>query len=346
MKIEQKTVATRVGDITIYTITNAAGCTVTLSTMGAGIIGITVPDANGKIEDVVLGYADPADYYADAPCCGKVPGRFANRIARGKFSLDGKEYQLAINNGVNHLHGGPEGFNNKNWQSCIEGESVLFTLNSPDGDENYPGNLEVKVRYTWSEDNALSIDFTATTDAKTVVNFTNHAYFNLKGEGSGDMLDHELQIFGSRYLPTDDTLIPTGEYAPVAGTPMDFTTPKTIGRDIKQDFPALNYGKGYDNAWLIDGADGSMRLSAILTCKSTGRVLEVSTNQVAQHVYTGNWLDGSPVAKCGRSYKDYEGVALECEDLPDAPNHENFPSTVLAPGETFSRKIVFTFKTK
>lgn len=350
MKISRQTAPSPMGEITLYTLTNESGASVTLSSLGAGIVKTDVPDRNGKLDDVVIGYANPADYIADGSCAGKIPGRFANRIARGHFTLDGKEYTLAINNGPNALHGGPTGFMNRIWDSTADEaeDSVTFTRNSPDGEEGYPGTLKVKAKYTWSDDNVLTLRLQAETDAPTVINLTNHAYWNLEGHNSGSILDHELQLACSHYLPTDDTLIPTGEIAAVAGTPMDFTSPKKIGRDIKADFPALNYGKGYDNCWIADGPKrkGELRTVAILTSEPSGRVLEVSTTQPAAQVYTGNWLAGSPANKCGRSYNDYDGVAIECQNMPDAPNHADFPSAVLRPGEKYDETIRFSFKTK
>ena len=263
MKTKIDIVPSERGDITLYTLTNEQGAQVRLSSVGAGIVSIVVPDRDGHLADVALGYANPVDYFYDGPCAGKTPGRYANRIARGRFFLDGESFQLNINNGPNALHGGPEGFAQKIWECDMEGDTVVFTLDSPDGDEHYPGNLQARVAYTWTEENVLKIELSAVTDRKTVVNLTNHTYFNLAGEGSGTVLDHELQLNCSRYLPTDDTLIPTGEMAPVAGTPMDFMQPKRLGQDIKQDFPALNYGKGYDNCWVIDDAEGQVRLAAV-----------------------------------------------------------------------------------
>jgi len=347
MKVKIDTVATERGDITLYELTNAHGASVRLSALGAGITGITVPDREGNLADVVLGYKNAGDWFYDGPCAGKVPGRYANRIAKGHLEVDGKTYQLNINNGPNHLHGGPEGFNNKIWDCEMEGDTVVFTLESPDGDEHYPGNLTARVAYTWSDDNVLKIELGAVTDAPTVVNLTNHTYFNLAGEDKGGTaLEQTLQLNCSRYLPTDDTLIPTGELAPVADTPMDFTQAKPLGCDIKQDFPALNYGKGYDNCWVIDGyEDGDMRLAAVLTDPKSGRQLEISTDQPAAQVYTGNWLEGCPTSKSGKAYHDYDGVAIECQGMPDAPNHANFPSQELRPDEEYRRTILFAFKT-
>lgn len=347
MKIDKTITASPKGDITLYRLTNANGASVTLSSLGAGIVSVVVPDRDGNADDVVLGYADPKDYFYDGPCAGKVPGRFANRIARGHFSIDGKEYTLAINNGPNALHGGPEGFQNRIW-SCTEEPdgSILFSYTAEDGEEGYPGNLTATARYTWSDDNALTLVLTAVTDAKTVVNLTNHAYWNLDGHNAGSALDHVMQIAADRYLPTDDTLIPTGEMAPVVGTPMDFTEPKTVGKEIREDFPALNYGKGYDNCWVVTDWDGTLREVASLYSSKSGRTLTVSTTQPAAQVYTGNWLAGSPANKNGRSYNDYDGIAIECQHMPDSPNHTNFPSTLLEPGEKLEETIIFAFGTK
>lgn len=349
MKIEKTSATSSLGEITIYTLTNAQGAKVTLSSLGAGIVSVVVPDRNGVMTDVAIGYTNPADYIADGPCAGKVPGRFANRIAKGHFTLDGKEYTLAINNGPNALHGGPTGYMNRIWNSTANAAdgTVTFTYHSADGEEGYPGNLDVTATYTWSDNNILTLNLKAETDAPTVINLTNHAYWNLEGHDSGNVFDHEMQLACSKWLPTDNTLIPTGEIAEVAGTPMDFTSPKKIGQDIKKDFPALEYGKGYDNCWVADNyKKGEMHTIAILSSEPSGRVLEVSTTQPAVQVYTGNWLAGSPANKAGRSYNDYDGVAIECQNFPDAPNKPNFPSPVLRPGEVYDETIVFSFKTK
>lgn len=346
MTIDKRKVMSSKGDITLFTITNAAGSSVELSSLGAGIVSIVVPDKMGNMADVVLGYADATDYFYDGPCAGKVPGRYANRIAKGKFSIDGVEYNLAINNGPNALHGGPEGFQNQIWDSEEKDGKVIFTYTSKDGEEGYPGTLTAKVEYSWSDDNELTIDMTATSDKSTIVNLTNHAYFNLAGEDSGSVLDHKLWLACSKYLPTDDTLIPTGEKVPVEGTPMDFRVAKALGKDIKQEFPALIYGKGYDNCWVVDMWNRELRKVAELSEDTTGRVMEVHTTQPAAQVYTGNWLAGSPKSKSGRSYNDYDGVAIECQGMPDAPNKPNFPSQRLDAGETYNQTIKFTFKTK
>ena len=236
-----------------YTMTNAGGASVVLGSVGAAIVSINVPDRDGKLGDVVIGYPDAESYFADGPCSGKCPGRFANRIAGGRFTLDGKVYTLPVNNGPNHLHGGPEGFQNQVWDSRIDGDAVEFQYFSEDGEAGYPGNLKVVARYEWSENNELRLTLTAKCDRRTVVNLTNHVYFNLDGEGSGTVLDHILRLNASEYLPTDSTLIPLGDSEPVAGTPMDFQNAKTIGRDIKKDFPDINIAKGFDSNYCIDG---------------------------------------------------------------------------------------------
>lgn len=347
MKMIKECVASSKGDVTLYTITNASGNSVKLSSVGAGIVSVVVPDASGKMADVVIGYPNVDDYFYDGPYAGKVPGRYANRIAKGHFSIDGKGYTLAINNGPNALHGGPESFGQKIWASEEVENGVRFSLESPDGEEGYPGNLKVTATYTWSENNELRLDFVAVCDQKTVINLTNHAYFNLDGESAGTVLDHMLRLAASRYLPTDDTLIPSGEIAEVAGTPMDFTSEKRIGAEIKADFPALNYGKGYDNCWVVDNwTPGELKTVAWLRSEKSGRVLEVATTQPAAQVYTGNWLAGCPKSKSGKDYQDYDGVAIECQGFPDAPNHANFPSQLLEPGQEYKQTIVFTFKTK
>ena len=334
-------------DINIYTLTNAKGAFVKLSDIGAAIVSVVVPDKDGNMADVVLGYPDPMSYFADGPCAGKVPGRFANRIAKGHFTLDGVEYTLPVNNGPNHLHGGPDGFQNKVWESREHEGGVEFMYFSEDGEQGYPGAVKAVARYEWTDDCELRLTLTAESDAPTVINLTNHAYFNLNGEGSGSVLNHTLKLNASEYLPTDDTLIPLGESVPVAGTPMDFVNEKPLGQDIKADFPALNFGKGYDNCWVIDGAEpGQLQACAELYAPESGRLLEVYTTQPGVQVYTGNWLAGCPVAKCGRSYNDYDGVAIECQNFPDSPNKADFPSPVLRPGEVYEQAIIFAFGTR
>lgn len=348
MKAEIRKETTRKGEAILVTLTNASGASVTLCSVGAAIVAVNVPDASGKMADVVIGYRDVDSYFYDGPCSGKVPGRYANRIAAGKLTVDGKTYQLAINNGPNALHGGPEGFQNQIWDTEVKGDdTVEFTYHAADGEENYPGNLTAKAVYKWNDACELTLDLYAVTDAPTVVNLTNHVYFNLAGDGSGSALGQELQLKASKYLPTDSTLIPTGDIADVAGTPMDFTVPHTLGERIKEDFPALVYGKGYDNCWVIDDyVPGKEQLVACLTDPVSGRKLEVTTDQPAVQVYTGNYLGGDILGKTGKLYRDYDGVAIECQDMPDAPNHPEFPSTALLPGEEYHRVIKFKFSTK
>ena len=330
----------------LYTLTNSKGASVTLSEIGAGIVSIMVPDRDGNLADVALGYDKPESYIKDGPCLGKCPGRFANRIALGKFTLDGVEYHLPINNGPNSLHGGPDGFANKVWESRILGDAVEFMYFSEDGEQGYPGNLKAVAHYEWSEDNELKRTFTAECDAPTVVNLTNHVYFNMDGEGSGTILDHMLKLNCSEYLPTDATQIPLGDSEPVAGTPMDFVNAKPVGRDIRADFEPLKIGNGYDHCWVIDGAEpGQLQAAAKLWSEKSGRLVEIFTTQPGLQVYTGNWLAGCPVGKNGHVYGNNDGIALECQHFPDSPNKPEYPSTVLRPGEVYEEAIIFAFRT-
>ncbi len=328
-----------------YTITNASGASVVLSNIGAAIVAVNVPDKDGRLGDVVLGYGKAENYMYDGPCFGKCPGRYANRIARGRFTLDGKAYELPVNNGPNHLHGGPEGFQNKVWESRKKRGAVEFKYVAADGEMGYPGRMVVVAHYEWDDDNVLRLTFTAKSDAATVVNLTNHAYWNLDCKGS--VLNHRLRLNASEYLPTDATLIPLGESEPVAGTPMDFLNPKRLGRDIRKDFPALKIGKGYDACWLIDGyMPGQLQEAAELKAARSGRVLKVYTTQPGVQVYTGNWLEGCPAGPDGRVWHDYDAVAIECQHYPDSPNHPDYPTTVLRPGEVFEEAIIWAFKVK
>ena len=334
-------------EIILYTLKNKKGAYVQLSNIGAGIVSVVVPDKDGNLADVVIGYPEASSYFGDGPCSGKVPGRYANRIALGKFILDGVEYTLPVNNGPNHLHGGPEGFQNKVWESRENEGGVEFLYYSEDGEMGYPGAVKVIARYDWSEDCELRLTLTAESDAPTVINLTNHAYFNLNGEGKGDILGHLLRLNASEYLPTTDSLIPLGESVPVAGTPMDFVTAKSLGADINTDFPALKYGKGYDNCWVIDGYEpGQIQEAAELYAPESGRVLSVYTTQPGVQVYTGNWLTGCPAGKNGHVYEDYGAVAIECQNFPDAPNKADYPSAVLRPGEVYEHAIIFAFSAR
>lgn len=344
MKISKESVMSPKGDITLYTITNSKGAQIVLSSLGAGINKIIVPDAAGNMADVILGYENPCDYIADGPCSGKTPGRYANRIKDGKITVEGKEYNLPINNGPNHLHGGPEGFQNQIWDSKVDGDSVVFTRVSPDGEMGYPGTLTAKVTYTWDDEDRLTINYEATTDAPTYVNLTNHAYFHLGGHNKGNVLNHLLQLNCSNYLPTDPSQAPLGNLAPVEGTPMDFTSPKELGKDIKADFEALKIGKGYDHCFAVDGWEkGKLSVIGTLTDPESGRKLTISSTQPGAQVYTGNWLTGSPKGKDGMEYHDYDLVAIECQGFPDAPNKPGFPSQLLLPGDTYRQTIVYKF---
>lgn len=346
MKIDKSVWAVKDGkEILRYTVTNESGASVVLCSVGAAIVEIHVPDKDGKLADVVLGYPDAESYFGDGPCSGKIPGRFANRICKGHLEIDGTVYQLPINNGPNALHGGPEGFHSQIWESRVDGDAVEFMYFSEDGEQGYPGNMKVVARYEWTEDNKLFLTMTAVTDAETVINLTNHVYFNLNGEGNGNILDHELQLNCAEYLPTDDTQIPLGDSEAVAGTPMDFVQPKKIGAEIdKYDFAPLKIGKGYDHCWVIDGHEqGQLCQAAELYSPASGRSVVVTTTQPGVQVYTGNWLTGCPKGKNGHEYHDYEGVALECQHFPDSPNKAEYPTTALKPGETYQEAIIFAF---
>lgn len=347
MKVEQQTISTEAGQVSLFKITNSSGASVTLTSAGAGIVSVNVPDRNGLMADVVTGYENQADYLGDGPCSGKTVGRFGNRIARGHLDIDGTVYQLPINNGPNCLHGGPEGIHNQIWQGRVDGDStVVFTLTDADGHMGFPGNLDVCVAYTWTDGNELRISITARTDKATAVNITNHAYWNLSGHNAGSVLGHRLQLYASRWLPTDSDLVPTGALDSVAGTPMDFTAEKPLGSDINADFDALRYGKGYDNCWAVDGYDGTLRDVARLYDPDSGRVLTIRSTQPGVQVYTGNWLTGSPKGKGGYEYHDYDAVAIECQHFPDSVHHPHFPDTILRPGRTLHQVISFTLSTR
>lgn len=341
MKITTRRYPSEAGEITVYRIVNSRGASVSLSSLGAGILEINVPNKMGKIENVALSYARPSDYLADGPCMGKIPGRYANRIANGRFSIDGKEYSLAVNNGPNHLHGGPTGFQNRIWDSCITPDGVQFTYVSADGEEGYPGQLTVTAHYRWTDRNKLVLTLKAVSTKDTIVNLTNHVYFNLRGADSGSALDHKLRVNASKYLVTDENLTPTGELADVAGTPMDFRKLRAVGSRIRANFPALVYGKGYDNCWVLDSQEAAVVKEAV-----SGRKLAVKTDQPGVQIYTGNWLNGCPVNHSGNRYMDYDGIAVEAQGFPDAPNHPDFPSQLLRAGDTYSRFISFEFTTE
>lgn len=344
MKITLDITSTPKGDAAIIKLTNRHGASVVLSSVGAGIVEINVPDRDGNISDVILGYANIADYLYDGPTMGKTPGRYANRICHGHFTLDGKSYTLPVNCGPHHLHGGLEGFQNQLWKYDIGTDSVKFSLCSSDGDSGYPGTLNASVTYCWSDDNKLTIEYDAATDAPTPVNMTNHAYWNLDGEGAGSALHHRLKINASSYVETDETLQPTGTLREVKDTPMDFTEEKEVGRDINEDYDALKHGNGYDHCYAFDAYDpkGSQVIGAELYSPASGRRLVVRTTYPGMQLYTANWLTGStPAGRHGADYHDYDAVALECQMYPDAPNHPSFPSAILRPGEKYHHVIIY-----
>ncbi|HPW78075.1 MAG: Aldose 1-epimerase precursor [Bacteroidetes bacterium ADurb.Bin037] len=333
--------------IVSYKITNKKGSYVQLCNIGATVMGIGVPDRNGLIEDVVPGYQDIMQYFQDPPYFGKTVGRYANRIARGTFSLEGKQYHLTINKNSSHLHGGPQSMCFKVWISRIEegGDAVSFTYASPHGEENYPGNMQVTATFRWSEDDILTLELRAITDMTTIINLTSHTYFNLAGEGNGSIHNHILQLNAEHYLPVDETSIPLGAPATVKNTPFDFTSPKPIGKDIAQDNEQLRIGNGYDHCWCLPLSDGTMQKAAVLSEPVSGRILTIHTTQPGIQVYTGNWLSGNGKGKNGIPHKDRHAVALECQYYPDSPNKPEYPSCLLRPGELYLQKIVYAFST-
>ncbi len=331
-------------EIVQYTATNSHGAWVKLLNLGATITGIGVPDKNGVIDDIALGYKEWGSYQGDGAAMGKSVGRCANRIANAGFVLDGKEYRLSANVAPNALHGGPTGFQNRVWDSCVEDSAIVFSYISADGEEGYPAKLSVKAIYSWSDECDLSITYRAESDGATVVNLTNHVYFNLKGDGNGLIEDHKLYLNASKWLPTTEQQIPTGEIVEVAGTPMDFLMSTPIGDRIDSDFEALKIGRGYDHCWVVDNYEGGLlNHVATLSEDSSGRVIEIKSTQPGVQIYTGNWLEGSPEGKNGL-YVNRSGVAIECQNFPNAVNQPNFPSPILREGDNYSQQIIFTFK--
>lgn len=329
-----------------YTLSNAAGMQVEIITYGGIITSMKVPNAAGGLNDVVLGYDSLSDYEKGSPYFGALIGRYGNRIADGSFTLDDQTYTLVQNDGKNHLHGGTKGFDKVVWSadSKIEDNKAVLQLHylSQDMEEGYPGNLHTEVVYTLTNDNMLEVAYKATTDKKTVVNLTQHAYFNLSG--AKDILDHELRLQAPRYLPIDETLIPTGEIASVEGTPFDFTSFKTIGRDIETESLQLERGLGYDHCWVLDNPNKELQTAALLKEASSGIQMEVRTDQPAIQFYSGNFLDGTNPMKQSDSFYNYRsGLCLETQHYPNAPNEASFPSTVLSPGEVYSTKTQFLF---
>lgn len=335
--------------VDLYTFTNKNGVEVAITNFGGIVVSVKVRDRSGKIADVVLGYDSLDGYISDKSYFGALVGRYANRIAHGQFSLDGVSYKLARNNGENSLHGGVKGFNKAVWEAkevaSKEAPSLQLDYLSKDGDEGYPGNLKVQVVYTLTDANELKIDYSATTDKKTVVNLTNHSYFNLAGQGNGDILSHQLTIQGDRFTPVDAGLIPTGELRPVEGTPFDFGKKTAIGARINADDEQLKLGKGYDHNWVVNHPT-EYALAARAVEPKSGRVLEVWTTQPGVQFYTGNFLDGTVIGKGGKAYTLRSAFCLETQHFPDSPNHPEFPSTVLSPGERYHQVTAFKFLTE
>jgi len=336
--------------VELYTLTNANGLEAKITNYGGIVVSLLVPDRDGKPGDVVLGYETLEEYIENNPYFGTLVGRYGNRIARGKFTLEGIEYTLAQNDGENHLHGGPKGFDKVVWKADAvrskKSVGLKLTYLSKDGEEGYPGNLSVTVVYTLTNDNELKIEYTAVTDKVTIVNLTHHGYFNLAGAGLGDILGHELMIKADRFTPVDKGLIPTGELRSVKGTPMDFTRAVAIGARIDQAAGQLVLGGGYDHNWVLNNGDGSLALAAKVYEPTTGRVMEVYTTEPGIQFYSGNFLDGSITGKGGKVYEYRYGFCLETQHFPDSPNKPDFPSTVLKPGETYTTTTIYTFSVK
>ncbi|MFB3829556.1 MAG: aldose epimerase family protein [Bryobacteraceae bacterium] len=330
-------------DVDLYTLANRNGMQAAITTYGGIVVSLKVPDRAGKAEDVVLGFDDLQGYLKRHPYFGALIGRYGNRIGQGKFTLNGVEYTLARNNGENALHGGLKGFDKAVWQARAEDNRLALSHVSKDGDEGYPGTLSVTVTYTLTDNNELRIDYAATTDKDTVVNLTNHSYFNLSGAGNGDILKHQVMLNADRFTPVDAGLIPTGELKPVEGTPFDFRKPTEIGARIGQPDEQLVRGKGYDHNFVVNGASGTLRLAARVTEPTSARVMEVYTTEPGIQFYTGNFLDGSLTGKGGKVYRHRYGFCLETQHFPDSPNKPEFPSTVLKPGQQYRSTTVYKF---
>lgn len=330
--------------IILYTIKNRFGSEVHLTNLGAAVVAVKFADRNGKIEDVALGYKEPMSYMGDGAACGKSVGRVANRIARGRMTVEGKEYRLEINNGPNHLHGGSKNFANRIWECRVEQNRVVFSLLSEDGDQGYPGDLFVEAIYDFTDDNTLEITYLAKSSATTVVNLTNHLYWNLAGENSGETIhDHELKMECHYALEADSTQIPTGKLLDVKGTAMDFLEFRRLGDGISSEFNRIKDFGGYDHYWVMDNWEKNiLKPIATLRHRASGRKIELFTSQPGIMLYTGNWLSGGcPKTKSGGYYEDFGGVALECQNYPDAVNKPEFPTPILKPGELYCQKIMF-----
>ncbi len=338
------------GPVDLYTMTNSSGIEVHAMNYGGIIVSMRVPDNKGMTADVALGFDTLDGYLNNKPYFGAIIGRYGNRIANGKFTLDGTEYQLARNDSPNSLHGGIKGFDKVLWHGehfgNNQGLGVTFTYTSKDGEEGYPGNLETKVTYTLTDENALQIEYEAVTDKATPVNLTNHSYFNLAGEGAGNILKHQLMLNAERFTPVDGTLIPTGEFRPVARTPFDYTKPATIGSQIDADDKQLAVAHGYDHNFVLNRKHSGLELAGRIHELKTGRVLKVYTTEPGVQFYTGNFLDGTVAGKHGHAYDKHAAFCVETQHFPDSPNHPNFPSTILMPGQTYYSRTVYKFSTE
>ncbi len=333
--------------IKTFTLTNPHGLKVRISNFGGKIISILTRDKNHKWADIVLGYDEEHEYVSGNPYFGALIGRYGNRIAKGKFSLNGNTYQLNINSRLDALHGGPTGFHNRIWEASFikssKGESLELTYISEDGEEGFPGQLTVKVVYTLTDDNELVIDYQAETDKTTVVNLTNHAFFNLSGEGSGQVMNHELKINAQYFTPVDEGIIPTGEIRSVQGTAFDFRDFHKIGSRIATEDEQIRFGRGYDHNWVLTKNGSSFSLAASVREPDSGRELEVWTTEPGLQFYSGNFLDGSDIGKGGKQYVFRSAFCLEAQHFPDSPNHPDFPTTTLHPGEKYTQRTVYKF---
>ncbi len=337
--------------VDLYVLSNKNGVEVDITNFGAAVVSLKVPDRHGKTDDVVLGYDDLDGYLHDKSYFGATVGRYANRIAHGKFTLNGTTYTLAKNDGENHLHGGVQGFNKVVWEakdvSTADAAALQLNYLSKNGEEGYPGNLSVQVTYTLTNNNELKIDYAATTDKDTVLNLTHHSYFNLAGQGKGDILQHQLLLHASKFTPVDATLIPTGEIRSVKGTPLDFASATAIGSRIGQDDEQLKLGHGYDHNFVLDGGtEGAPVLAAQVYEPSSGRVMEVWTTQPGVQFYSGNFLDDTIRGKSGSTYRRRAAFCLETQHFPDSPNKPNFPSTILKPGSQFKSSTAYKFSSR
>ena len=334
--------------VDIYTLENDNGCQVKITNYGGIVVSLTVPDKNGQLGDVVLGYNTLDEYIENSPFFGSLIGRYGNRIAKGKFELNGQTYTFAINNDPNHLHGGPKGFDKVVWDAKeiqeVDAVGLELTYLSIDGEEGYPGNLSVTVKYLWTNDNELKIEYAATTDKTTVVNLTNHSYFNLACKGG--ILSHEMMINADKFTPCDETQIPTGELRDVKGTPFDFTSPTKIGAGINEDNEQLKFGFGYDHNFVLNDSDGSLRQIASVYEPTTGRFMEVLSTEPGVQFYSGNHLNETMISKEGTPYKTRYGFCLETQHFPNSPNQPEFPSTILEPGQKYSTTTIYKFSTK